>query len=337
MKEIEKERELEQELQTMGMDQDADFDRQIEQMINKKIRKIALKSAIAVVLAAVVIFLGVSPLLNLCNMNPQKLNEGNPSRLLSVMRAYYETMYPYREVYGIEVEKEGFGCYTLNMNLLDHTEEDLVIGPTNVTMEMKWGKLSVANDSGGRAQILLGAFYTEDQEEKLTRKEFASLLSEIEKLPQSSYLYLSLSDQKTRKVEDLIKQNSDDFQIEWLQVYEPQCDFQAGLSLNLSAATKESDKRGEMSAGELRQVYLENLALLKENMEIWEDLDMPSNDSVWRSDKTLLEELAEAGKSSDTFETKHYCVSGSRDAVLSYLRSGSFERILVDNVRFSRL
>ena len=62
------------------------------------------------------------------------------------------------------------------MNLLDHTEEDLVIGPTNVTMEMKWGKLSVANDSGGRAQILLGAFYTEDQEEKLTRKEFASLL-----------------------------------------------------------------------------------------------------------------------------------------------------------------
>ena len=50
-----------------------------------------------------------------------------------------------------------------------------------------------------------------------------------------------------------------------------------------------------------------------------------------------LEELEEAGNSSDTFETKHYCVSGSRDAVLSYLRSGSFERILVDNVRFSRL
>lgn len=146
------------------------------------------------------------------------------------------------------------------------------------------------------------------------------MLSEIEKLPQSLLSVPVPFGSEDEEVEDLIKQNSDDFQIEWLQVYEPQCDFQAGLSLNLSAATKESDKRGEMSAGELRQVYLENLALLKENMEIWEDLDMPSNDSVWRSDKTLLEELAEAGKSSDTFETKHYCVSGSRDAVLSYLQ-----------------
>lgn len=333
-------KKMEHELEEMGFEQepelDRQFDKQIEKMINHKIRGIALKTAIAVVLAAVLLFLGISPLLNLYHTNPAELNRGNPSKLLSVMRAYYETMYPYREVCDVEVQKDGFGCYTLGMDLIDHSEGKLAIGDYDVTMKMKRGKLSVESDSHKRTVHRI-VFYNDDEDLRMTKKEAEDLTEDMEMLPRSSYLYLSVSDKKPRKIRELMEKKSDDFDIQWAQIYQPGCDFQAGMSLRLSAAVKETDRREELTDKQLKKVFIENLTLLRDNMEIWKGLEMPSNNSIYIADKELLEQSIEKARESYTFETKNYCVSGKRDEVIAFLKAGNFNLINVDHVEYSIL
>ena len=58
-------KEIERELDDLAMEQNPDLDRAVEQIIRKKMRKAAMKTSIAVVLTVVVIFLGVSPFVDL--------------------------------------------------------------------------------------------------------------------------------------------------------------------------------------------------------------------------------------------------------------------------------
>lgn len=331
-------KKIEQELRQMAFAQDPDFDKLLEKRINRKIRKIAFKSAAAVVLAVMLIFLGISPLMNLYYTNPAKLNEGNPSKLLSVMRAYYETMYPYREVCGIEVEKDGFGRYTLALDLIDHSEGKIAVGDYDVTMSMKRGKLAVESDRYKRTANRI-VFFDEDAGEDLrtTKADVEALAGDMKMLPRSSYLYLSVSDKKPRKIGTLMKKNSDAFQVHWAQIDQPDCDFQAGMSLDVSTAAEKTDYREDLTEEQLKTVYLKNLTLLKDNMEIWKGLDMPSNNSVYMADKELLEESIEKARQSERFETKNYCVSGSRDAIIAFLKAGNFDSVSVDHIEYSML
>lgn len=334
-------KKMENELETLGFEQEAEFDRQfdkqLEKMINRKIRGIALKTAIAVVLAAVLIFLGISPLLNLYHTNPAELNKGHPSKLLSVMRAYYETMYSYREVCGIEVKKDGFGCYTLDMDLIDHSEGGITIGAYDVTMKMKRGKLSVENDSHKRTAYRIVFYNDADRELRMTKADAEDLVEDMKMLPRSSYLYLSVSDKKPRKIRELLEKNSDDFKMQWVQIYQPDCDFQAGMSLCLAAASKDTDCREELIDKQLKKVYIENLTLLRDNMEIWNGLEMPSNNSQYLADQDLLDQTIKNARASKKFETKNYCVSGTRDEVIAFLEAGNFNSINVDHVEYSTL
>lgn len=66
----------------------------------------------------------LNPVVSLFFPNAEKLNERdgeNPSQLLKLMRAYYETVYPDKEVTMLEVEKDGFGCYTIQTVVMDHS------------------------------------------------------------------------------------------------------------------------------------------------------------------------------------------------------------------------
>lgn len=330
---------MDKELENLAMDQDLDFDKKLEATINRKIRRIALKSAILVVAVAVILFLGISPVMNFCYTNAAKLNKGQPSKLLTVLRAYYETVNPYVEVGPVEVEKNGFGTYTLNMNMVDR-KEAAEVGVTNLTMKMKRGTLSVQNDSGKFAQVTLGRFLVKGEDEPMTQGEKREIIEEIKKLPESANLYLSISDKKIQDVGNLMKRTNEDLSLEWVQAYQPECEFQGGVRLHstFTGGTFGED-RSQMTGTELKNAYIENLKALQANEEAWKGLELYSSNTVWAEsakEEVLQETIAAAEKSSE-FKTQNYCISGTKEEILKFLESETYNKIQVDGVQVSRL
>ena len=324
-------KEIETELEELTMEQAPDLDQAIEKIIRKKMRKAALKTSIAVVLTAAVVLLGISPLTDLFYPNGVKLSEGNPSQLQSILRAYYETMYPYNEVLGVTAEREGFGSYTLYVNMADH-REPITVGSTDVTMKLTRGKLSVSEDSKGLTVFSMGRF----SENEVGAAENEEILSEIRLLPETSSLYLSISAKQARDVEDLMEQQSDDLRLEWIQVYQPECsEFQAGIRMHLCGAFDDFDRRQELTAAELKEVYIQNLQTLKEHFDIWKNMGMYTGSTMWIPRTDLLDQLITAAESTDSFKTKNYCISGTKSEILRYLDSIDYIQLEVDKVHYS--
>lgn len=325
---------IDDELNDMGMQPESDFDAYIERAINSRIKKIAAKTCIIITAIVILIFFCISPLMNLCFANAAKLNEGENSVLLKTMRAYYETVFPYYEVCGINVEKDGFGCYTLNMNVADHREK-IYIGATDVIMEMKLGKLSVKSDPDGKATLMLGRF---DENNIITEGELEQLYRDIEELPESAVIYASVSQKKAEDVDSVAEKAGDKIELQWIQVYEAESDFQAGVSLNITAAFGKRDMRGEMNGEEIKEVYTENLKILRENFDIWKNLGIYSNSSIYYTgDAGVIDGLISKAKDYDSIETKNFCISGSRDDILAYLaaQEAEWDNVQIDKVNYS--
>ncbi len=324
-------KEIERELDDLAMEQNPDLDRAVEQIIRKKMRKAAMKTSIAVVLTVVVIFLGISPFVDLFYPNGVKLSEGNSSQMLRMLRAYYETMYPYNEVLGVSAEREGFGSYTLYVNMADH-RESITVGNTDVIMELNRGELSVVEDSKGRTVFSAGNF----SESEDSKRESERMLSEIKLLPETSCLYLSISAEEAQEIEALNRRmDSDDLRLEWVQVYQPECDFQAGIRMNLCGSSGDADLRQELSAAELKAAYIENLQTLRDNLDLWKSLGMYSGNTMWKPRADFFDELISSAESTETFETKNYCISGTRDEIIAYLDSVDYVQFTVDKVYYS--
>ena len=105
----------------------------------------------------------ISPLMRLIFPDAVRM-EKDGQQLLTLMRAYYETTMPWIEVISLEAESDGFGCYTLNMDVTDLRRQQY-IGEVNVQMAMRLGKLSVKNDPDHRTAFETGKFYTEKMED----------------------------------------------------------------------------------------------------------------------------------------------------------------------------
>ena len=100
-------------LENMKLEPEADLDRLIEKRVKQMMTRISLKVVCVVLLVLALVFLGVNPLVNLCNVNPARANEaeeGRASELLQTLSAYVETVYPQTRLHTIgEIEKAGFG------------------------------------------------------------------------------------------------------------------------------------------------------------------------------------------------------------------------------------
>ncbi|MCI9595793.1 MAG: hypothetical protein HFE75_00560 [Firmicutes bacterium] len=329
---------MEQELGNLAMEQDLDFDQRLEKMIARKMRKIAIRTAVIVVLIIAVIFLGISPMMNLCYSNPIQMNvvdENKENDLCSVLDAYYQTTSPYVGIWGAEVKREGFSRYTLNLNLTNCGKS------AEATLEMKRGRLSIINDSSQCMGVILGRFYEEDTHDSLAEEQNGKeLVEEMKKLPESAYLYLALSDKKPRDVSALLDQTNDDLELQWIQVYQPENEFQAGIGTCPGIIGPD---RGftpeELTAERLKEEYLKNLKLLKDNQDVWKGLELYSENSVWSESENdqLLQQAISAAEKSQTFQTKNYCISGTKKEVLAFLEKGAYHRIYVDDVMFSIL
>ena len=234
---------------------------------------------------------------------------------------------PWKEVISLEAESDGFGCYTLNMDVTDLRRQQY-IGEVNVQMAMRLGKLSVKNDPDHRTAFETGKFYTEKMEE-VTDPD--AMIEELEKLPESAIIYISVSQKEASDVSTVMDRAGS--MLWWLQVYEPENTFQAGVCTAKSASYGDRDTyRSQMTAAEIKQIYLENLGILRDNMDIWKDLNVCSNSTVYYQAPQVIDEAIAAAQADDSFMTVNYCLAGSKEKVLDYLRSADLAMLVVERV-----
>lgn len=311
-----------------------EFEKRVEKYINRRIRKIVHKT-LASVLVIIILLLGIiNPLLNLCCLNPAKTNEDDVISIYhDVMRDYYETTTPFAEIVNMDVKKKGFSRYEIIMMVSNHIEP-LIWGRSNVTWDMALGKITHMNDSNGYLATKMGRFdiihYVENTDGSLIQvhpfKEEA--MDQIKKLPESSKIYLCLTAAEPQTLEDI---RSYDVDLEWIQIYQPNVDFNGGLSLRLHSLHKETDMRNEMSDRELLDVYLSNLENLIAHKDMWRDFELPSGNTVY-CDANLIDKTYEDAKTLESLTTKNYCIYGERDDILSYLENTDLPSVFIEDI-----
>ena len=62
---------------------------------------------------------------------------------------------------------------------------------------------------------------------------------------------------------------------------------------------------------------------------------MYSGNTMWKPRADFFDELISSAKSTETFETKNYCISGTRDEIIAYLDSVDYVQFTVDKVYYS--
>lgn len=331
---------LDKELESLieEFPEEQDLDKKIEESIRKKIRKTVVKTVSMLVAGGMALFLIINPIMNAMFLDPAKLNkqskvesaeginENGVSTLFCVLQDYWETSQPYAELISVDVEKNGFSRYELSMQVANH-RDSLNMGPANVWCEVAFGEYKNWKDSDQLVTKMFGRFDATwaDKEEYITQ---------IEELPQSAVLYLSIGATEAKKVEDLQMEEVD---LEWVQVYQPNVDFQGGISLRMYAAVDETDKRDSLTPQELKDVYIANLENLLENIDIWKPLGLFDGNAAYMQEEAVLRKTYEDAKTLDVLESKNYCISGKRDVIVEYLKNTEISSILVDDIQLSSL
>lgn len=296
----------------------------IEKIINKKIRRIVFRTTLAILGVLAAVFLMFSPLMNMGYTITEKLNKEPGQKVLSCFRTYFETMYPYNEVASLQIEKEWFFRDMLNMQIIDHTGP-IMIGKPNVKIEMFQGNCEIKEDIDNMTTKIMGRFEVEDS--RYIKKE-------LEKLPESAVIYLSIGEMKPRPVAEVRKEK---ITLEWLQVNQPNSEFQGGISMNLNCLFKETDDRRGMTEEDLKKIYISNLQELLNTEYIWKDFGLSSGSKMFYNSKEVLQNCLKDAEKITVLTTKNYCISGSKEQILNYLKNTNIKSIHVDKIRLSNL
>ena len=324
------ENKLDQELEQLAEDlpMQADLEEKIQKSITRRIKRTAAMTAIAVLLAVALVFLCISPLMNLMFWDPTVTGEGEQSLVFSVLRDYWEVNAPYVDLVSLQVEKQGFGCYELAIQVTDH-QGSLQIGQANLWMELNRGKYENRRDADGYFVHRMGGRFEANMDAERKAEAMQSLLE----LPASAIVYLSVSAVQPQNVADLRKETVD---LHWLQVYQPNVAFHGGLSMLVTSAHTKDDMRQYLSEAELLQVYCNNLKNLLDHPEVWEQFNLCNGDMIYGAKSGVLKKTYEDALTLETLTTKNYCVSGTRDEIIEYLQRTDVTSIWVDEVRMSQ-
>ena len=320
---------LDDELAGLSMEADEDFDRRIEKIIARRVKKIVIKTVLFILIVAVAVIGCLNPLTRAFFPDAVEMTaiEGDQP-LTRLLAAYYETMTPFREVTAVEAASDGFGRYTVYLTVRD-LRESFGDERQNVRLSMNWGRLDFEEDENMAGTFELGTFYDEGASET---ENPTSVIDDLKKLPQSAYIYVSVSEREAREVSALAEEAGGN--LVWLQVYEPQNDFQAGVCAQSSPAA--AGRPGAETAAQLKENYLDNLRLLQDNISIWQGLGAYSNSSVYPRPAGQIEAAVEAAETGDRFMSKNYCLAGARDEIVGYLKSRDCAMLKVEKVKYSR-
>lgn len=337
----EEEKMLDQELESLleSMPEDDLLEKNIERRIKQKIQRTVLRTIAVVASVVVTLVLIINPCMNAMFLNPAKLNQESDQQMLRTLNAYWETMQPYVEIVRFTAEKKGFARYDLEMQVTDQ-RSPLYYGKANVWAEMICGKYENWKDPDSRMVHLMGRFDEMVEPERTKeeiRKANEELLDEIRELPKSAQLYLSVVEKNPKTLEALRKEK---VTVNWVEVYQPNVKFQGGLGMHKSVLEENQDIREELTAEELKEVYISNLEDLMEHELIWRAFGLCDSSYIYPDPAVameLLKETCEDAKKLETLETRKYCISGKRDEILEYLEKTDIAHVLVDEVKLSKL
>lgn len=332
-------------LEDMKMEPEVDLDRLIEKRVKQMMVRTSLKVVLVVLLIAALIFLGVNPIMNLCNTNPIKADEakdGYASRLFQTLSAYVETVYPQTRLYTIgEIEEKGFGKYEIPLCLGTRTQR-LVVGKMNAALEMVRGELSVKSDTDGALIHTVRTSIANAGDAGIT--DFAeyndSELEDLSELPKSARILLQVQLHKSVKLEDVLALRAGTLEPVWAQMDTKSEGFMGGVSLDGPVVLYAGyEDRTNMNASQLREVYINNLKILSENHELWSGLGISWGNSLAPGEVALRyinDALADAEKT-ETFMTKNFYLYGSRDDIMKYIEYNKEEFCSIEDVRLSEL
>ena len=227
----------------------------------------------------------------------------------------------------VEVKKKGFGRYELGM-LISNRKSMLNIGVQNVWCDVEFGKYKNVVDPEHCFVHHYTYSYMAYQKEEY--------MEHMKKLPDSAIIYLTIGEVSPREY-NLLKEDIEKkkLSLDWIQVYQPEVDFQGGLSINMHAAWKETDLRYKLSSDELKKVYISNLNSLIEHMEIWKPFGLICDNTQYYNEEQRLKETYENAKKMETLMCKKYSIFGEKADILSYFETVELEFFDIYGVKFS--
>lgn len=363
MSELEKWEQTLKELREETGDRDAAraaaeeaFQKRLEKAIDKRIRKICLKTIAVVLVVLAVVFLGISPLMYLICPSPRHPSRSSDLSLDAYLSAYYETVRPYAEVVPVAtrtggdedaarriykscVAYRGFGCYTMKLDVVDRSVDGWAhLGAGNVKVEYNWGQYRVVDDPGGNLIGVMPQFsYTRSPEE----------VSEVvEGLPRSTAVYLNIRASGPVTLEEIRGSGVTPL---WIEVYNDTSLWRGGLSLiNAAGGLDSTEWRENLNDAQLREIYLDHLDTilsiprLLEQLPIYQEMEEDTiegySGGMWyagvlSSKQEYIQEARDAVAAQEgPLMTERYCICGSRDEVLEFLKTADIRWADIQNI-----
>lgn len=190
----------------------------LERLIRRRVRRICLKTLSAVVICAILIFGLIHPLAKWTTFNPISMEEDGQA-FTNYLNAYFGTMQPYVRVTGTSIEDTGFGTYDVSVYVVGTENLKVYIGGyTDVHLSVRQGKAEVTSDPTGKLTKYLGRFDSD-------LMASGELLSELEKLPDSAYIRLSVGTHTPLTLDQLWELPAE---VVWAQIYDPNVEYQGG-------------------------------------------------------------------------------------------------------------
>ena len=282
----------------------------LEKLIHRRVRSICLKTLLAVAICAALLFGLIHPLIKFSTFNPIPMEEDGRRDFTAYLNAYFGTMTPYVRITGTSIKDTGFGTYDVTLYTL---------GPQNLRAYMN-------ADSGVHMAIRLGkAEVTSDPTRKLIHiinrfdRDFldrSRLLTELEMLPSSAYIRLSVGLDAPLTLEELRALPAEGA---WAQVYDPDVEYNGGVNLAPAVLFNKEPVPRELNEQELIQYYADNLELLLTQPELLTSLGIHSADKGTYLKASVMEETLASARKLEDFRSQNFCVQGSRDEILALI------------------
>lgn len=315
------EQKIDEELEALlnEIPESDELERRIDKSINKKIRKTVLHTLTGVTVILIFIILFLNPLVNYSFFNPF----GMDGKMLEIMRDYCETMYPYREVLDVQVKPKGLARYDIQMQVdnLTETHNDSV---ANIWFDINFSFYDDIIDAES-------VFEPDTDRFNQVNADKNKLIEKISELPKSAVVYLSVSEEIVKNIEELRNMC---VQLQWFQVYQPNVSFQGGMNYQPRIIFAEDDNRVTMTEQELLDAYINNLDSLLWKVEAWAGFGLGDGSTEtyfsYLSD-TLFDTRRDAMKLT-SLDVENYCVYGKRDEVIQFLQEHELDSILIEKV-----
>lgn len=301
--------------------------RALEKLIRRRVRNICLKTLLAVAICAALVFGLINPLAKLTAFNPISMEEDDEG-FTTYLNAYYGTMLPYVRLTGTSIKDTGFGTYDVALYAVGPENLRAYLGGyTDVHLTIRQGKAQVTSDPTGKLTKILNRFGIDIPERSV-------LFAELEKLPPSAYIRLSVSLDAPLTLEELRALPAE---VVWAQIYDPNVEYQGGVNLAPAALLGDETDPRDLSGPEIVRYYAENLELLLTQPKLLTSLGIVDADSGIYFITSVVEEALASAREMEDFRSRNFCVQGSRDEILAFIDQAEPATLLVDHIFLTSL